>query len=135
MTEARIGEVIEMDAEAVPVGELPGKFNPRAELEREAEVLSSTLGIVAGGEAGSKEDVVAEEEIEVDPKIRIEAPLCGGHDTNEGTKLKVLIRRSETLDVELVLHLKLKSSVLGPVKIIGADGKREQVGRASRREA
>lgn len=127
MSKARIGEVVEVNPEAMPVRKLPGELNAGTKLERIAQILPFSSIVIAGGKSGGKEKMVEEGEIEVDAEISIEGALGSRHCADERAELKLFDRPLQTLEVEFIFDFKLKCSMLFPIKIKGAAGKREKI--------
>lgn len=115
--------MIEVEAEAVPIAKLPGELDPRAKFDGIAKVLSIALGVIAGGKAGSKENVIEEEKIEIDSQISIKRSLRRCHEADEWTKMQKSIGRLQAFEMELIFDFEFKGSMSFSVQIKSANSK------------
>lgn len=91
LSDTGIGEVVEVDAEPVPIGKLPGQLDSRAKLDWVSQVFPVAGSVITGCESGSKEEMMAEEEVQVDSQISVEGTSCCCHQSHKRAELEISI--------------------------------------------
>ena len=79
MAKARVGDVVELDADPVPVIKLIGQCKRGAKLERIAEVFSTIAYVKARSEARREDEAATQVDVVARPKTEVEGTPIGEH--------------------------------------------------------
>lgn len=128
MAQARIGKVIEVDPQTMPVGKLPPQLDPRAEFNRVSQILPPPVRIVPPSEARGEQKMVEKQKIEVDSRINIESAVRIRHQSYKRAEFQITVRRLEAFQMELIFRGDLPRPPFLAVKIVSSPSERKKIG-------